>query len=162
MMPLDTFSSQLGATVGFDDTQQAITISMGGQMVSCVPYSNTAWVNGNVVALDSPVVIVDNVTYIPLQFMCSTFNLNCSWGNNYQQVVIVNMFTGRPLTFYRNNGWGNHRHVWNYNYSGVCLSQFPLRARLSSLSWARIRTILPARADARLRAISRPWTNTRV
>lgn len=117
MISLAVFSGQFGAAVGVDDARQAIFVSLGDRNVSFIPYSNTAWVNGSPVALDSPVVIVDGVTYIPLQFTCDAFGLSYNWENNNQQVVILNAFTGVPLIFYQDIGWASRRHVWRYNYS---------------------------------------------
>ncbi len=125
MMALDTFSNQFGAAVGYDDSQQAITISLGNQTVSFVPYGTTAWINGTQVALDSPVVIVDGITYLPLDFLCSVYNLGCTWGNNNAQVEIINVYTGQPIIFYTDFGWGARRHVWRYHYNYNDYARFP-------------------------------------
>ncbi len=116
MISLAAFSDQFGATVGFDDTLQAITITLGDRTVSMIPYSNTALLNGNVVELSCPMEVIDDITYLPLQFMCDTFNLNCTWGDANQQVVIFNVCTRQPITCYLDAAWGCRRHVWGWGY----------------------------------------------
>ncbi len=117
MISLATFSDQFGAVVGFDDTLQATTISLGDVTVSFIPYSSTALLNGNVVELDCPMVIIDDITYLPLHFLCEAFNLNCSWGSADQQVVIFSPCNRQSITLCQDIAWGCRRHVWQ-SYPG--------------------------------------------
>ncbi len=92
MIALRDFSQYFGAYVGYDNQRNAISISLGGRVVEVIPYSTTAWIDGNPVVMRNPVVIVDDVTYLPFRFMVHAFNLPTTWHGN-QDVVVTNPHT---------------------------------------------------------------------
>ena len=117
MMPLRTFSQRFGAVIDYDNGRQAISVAMGNRYVDLVPYSTTAWIEQTPCRLDAPVVIIDDTTYVPVQFMCQAFGLGYSWDNADQQVVIVTQYQA-PVVFGLDFGWTSRAHVWRHDYDG--------------------------------------------
>lgn len=117
MVSLRDFSREFGAVVSFDSYHNAISISLGYHMVEMVPYSTTAWIDGNPVALDNPVVIVDDVTYLPLRFLSHAFNMNATWENNNQQVIIVSPANSQRVQWNLDLNFGQRPHVYQRNYT---------------------------------------------
>ena len=116
MMPLSAFSADFGATVGYDNGHDAISIGLGYNTVDVIPFSTTAWVNGNAVLLSEPVVIVDGVTYVPVLFMCDSFGLMANWDFGYDQLIITSPYTYFPVSFSLDLAFGERPHFFNHNY----------------------------------------------
>jgi hypothetical protein len=114
---LRDFSQDVGAVVGFDDSRNAISLTLGYQTVEVIPYSTTAWINGNPVTIPHTVVITDDVTYLPFRFMCHALNLSATWSNNNQQVVVVNPYTELSVPFLINLSFGQRPHVYRRDYN---------------------------------------------
>jgi len=115
MVALRTFGQRFGAAIDYDNGRQAISVAMGGRAVDLVPYRRTAWIGDRVYTLEQPVVIIDDVTYVPLSFMCSAFDLRCDWDNANRQVIIIGLSAER-MVFVRDDGWGRRAHVWRRDY----------------------------------------------
>lgn len=112
MVPLQTFTNQFGGTTSYDPTTNTYSVFLNGQYVYLEPYSTVAWIGDSQVNLAYPPVIVDNVMYVPLDFMCGAFGLNYSWEPGYQQVVIV--FDGQRVFWGRDNTWSRRSHRWEH------------------------------------------------
>lgn len=112
MVSLSDFSQDFNAAVGYDVDRGAIAVTLNGQTVFLIPNCGTAWVNDCQVTLCTPVVIIDTVTYVPLDFLCQAFNLGCDWSTDQQQVCVVARPVGvvYPASFVRvsfivDEGW---------------------------------------------------------
>ena len=116
MISLRAFSQDFGAVVQYDDNRNAISIALGNRVVEVIPYSTTAWIDGTPVAVANPVVIADDVTYVPLRFICHAFNLNTNWYNGNQQVYIVNPYTSAQVFFQIDASFGQRSHVFRRDY----------------------------------------------
>jgi len=117
MVSLREFGDTFDAAIDCDDGRNAITIAVGDRRVEMAPYSRMAWVDNCQVALDAPVVIVDDVTFVPLPFLCDTFGFTCNCNDADRQVVIVNPRTTTRFVFALDFAWVSHPHVWCYHYS---------------------------------------------
>jgi len=112
MISLRAFSRHFDAAVGYDQGRGAITVTRNERTVSLIPYSNTGWIDDRQVTLRNPVQIIDDVTYLPLRFMCHAFELDCTWSADKRQVfIIVNTVNLERLEFDRDDAWGQHQHV---------------------------------------------------
>lgn len=112
MVRLRAFCHQFGALSDYDANSNTYSVSRNGTTVYLVPYSTTAWINDNQVELKHIPVIIDDTMYVPLRFMCRAFNLDCTWGPGFAQVVIVDGFTHLQINWVRDDGWGARQHIW--------------------------------------------------
>ena len=113
MIALRSFGQHFGAVIGYNDGLRAIDISLGRRDVDLVPYGRTAWIDGAPYTLAQPPVIIDDVTYVPLGFLCTAFDLNYGWQG--QQMVIVTPARDRVF-FALDVGWSSRPHVWRRDY----------------------------------------------
>ncbi len=127
MMSLHAFSHRFGATVGYDTDRGAITVSRDVHTVELIPYSNIAWVDGNQVEMKNPVVIYDDVTYVPVHFMCRAFGMNCTWSPDNRQLIIL--LGGVSITFMRDDSWAQRRHVIQRNFDFHVYQNFEQQPR---------------------------------
>lgn len=117
MIPLRAVCDTWGAVIDYDGGRDAISISLNDRCVSMIPYSQTAWIDGRVVALDAPVVIIDDVTYVPVRFLCDAFDMDCQCSEADQHVVIINRRTRACFTLVIDVGWPQRRHVMRHDYN---------------------------------------------
>ncbi len=112
MVKLSAFSHQFGAVTSFDGRTNTYCVSRHGRLVYLTPYSLTAWVGDNPVTFEAVPVVVDGVVYVPMGFLCHNLGLSCTWGPAYSQVVIINIFTHRHVTWGRDSRWAARPHHW--------------------------------------------------
>lgn len=79
MVPLRVISENLGATVGWSDSEIALTKS--NVKVILELDSNTAVENGKTVLLDVKPYLKNNRTMVPLRFIAETFGCNVGYSN---------------------------------------------------------------------------------
>ena len=116
MVSLSSFADKFGAVVDYDSERDGISLKLGDRTVDLIPYNRTAWVNGAAVSLDQPVVIVDDVTYLPLRFMCETLGLGYTCNDADSQVVVVDGYTNETCYMVIDWGWCNYPHFWCYDF----------------------------------------------
>ncbi|HEY3417346.1 MAG TPA: stalk domain-containing protein [Armatimonadota bacterium] len=117
MISLKDFAETFDATVDYKVDTDEISISLDDTTVYLVPYRMTAYVNDRKVWLDMPVVIVDDVTYLPLRFVADTFNLGFNWLPADQQVILVyRQPVERRIIFAIDLDWCRRPHVWRHDY----------------------------------------------
>ncbi len=116
MVSLSSFAEKFGATVDYDTERDGINLTLHDHHVTFIPYNQTAWVDGRAVILDQPVVIVDDVTYLPLRFMCESFALGYTCNDDDTQVVVVDSCTNETFFLAVDWGWCDFCHVWCYDF----------------------------------------------
>jgi len=114
MISLRDFAEIFDATVDYNVERNEISVSLYDTTVYLVPYQMTAWVNDQKVWLDMPAVILDDVTYLPVRFVCDAFRLPYDWTPVNQQVVIVNRWTTERVVFVLDIDWCRRTHVWRH------------------------------------------------
>ena len=82
-----------------------------------IPYSTTAWIGDSPTTLAVVPVVVDGAVYVPIHFLYRAFDLGCTWGPGYSQVVIIDAFSHRRITWVTDAGWGARRHIWLHPYT---------------------------------------------
>lgn len=90
MVPLRTVSEFLGASVQYDSRTNGVSISLDYQKVNMAVGSTRARVGDRSVLLDSPVVVVGSVCYVPARFVTSTFGCSINWDSADHRVIVVN------------------------------------------------------------------------
>ena len=93
MLPARAVAESLGGTVGWDENNKAVTVNgknKNGEDVSLVINigSDTAYVNGEAVTLDSPAFIENNRTYTPVRFIAENLGADVSWDEDNQRVIL--------------------------------------------------------------------------
>ena len=114
MIALRDFAEIFDATVDYNVERDEISIALDDTTVYVVPYRMTAWVNERKVWLDMPVVIVDDVTYLPVGFLCDAFRLHSEWVPDSRQVVII--WTTDRIVLEIDRDWCRRPHVWRHDY----------------------------------------------
>lgn len=89
MLPIRFVAEALGATVEWNDSLNAVTITKGDLTMEIFIGSPFAQVNGEPVALDAPAFIENSRTYLPLRFIAENLGATVTWNQETQQVTIT-------------------------------------------------------------------------
>ena len=95
MLPARFVAENLGAKVDWDEANEIVTISgknfkTGEDITILINIdSDTAYVNGKEVKLDSPAFIENDRTYTPIRFISEELGADVEWFENTQRVIIT-------------------------------------------------------------------------
>ncbi len=88
MLPIRVIAEELGAKVDWDEAQQKVTVTKDDKKITIYIDSDTAYVNDEVVKLDSPAFIQNSRTFLPLRFISENLGAEVDWDGDLQQVTI--------------------------------------------------------------------------
>ena len=117
MVTLRAFGDTFDAAIDYDRGRDSFSITLNDCTVDLAPYANRAWIDDRAVTLQAPVVIIDDVTYVPLRFLCDAFGLGCSWVDEYHPVTVYNPRSTFRVALGVDTRWARERHVWQYQYN---------------------------------------------
>lgn len=80
-VPLRVIAEGMGAKVGFNKSNGCIGIDKGDTSVSLILGACDAIVNGNKVILNTPAMLKNNVTYVPIRFVAEAFGCSVDYKN---------------------------------------------------------------------------------
>jgi len=89
MVPMRAIFEALGATISWDAATQTATGIKGDTEIKLSIGSTSPTVNGEVVSIDQPGVIVDGRTLVPLRFIGESLGVNVSWEDSSRTVIIT-------------------------------------------------------------------------
>ncbi len=89
LVPLRGVFERLGATVQWNPATSTATAVRGTTQVQLTIGSRQAFVNGRVVALDVPALIVGGRTLVPLRFVSEAMGASVDWDNNTRTAYII-------------------------------------------------------------------------
>jgi len=89
MVPLRFISEKLGATVNWDDGTKTATLVKSSDTIIVKIDSETMLVNQSPVTLDTPPIIIDSRTLVPLRAIAEAFHIAVNWDNEKFAVNIV-------------------------------------------------------------------------
>lgn len=93
LVPVRAIIESFGGTVGWDESNQAVLLSMKDDTIELVINSNIAYLNGAAHNLDVAPVVINERTMLPIRFIAEGFNLGVAWDNDTQTVSIIrNLF----------------------------------------------------------------------
>lgn len=88
MVPLRGIFEYLGAEVTWDQNSQAIRSSSGNFRMFMQVGKTQAGINGSSVVLDSPPVIIDGRTLVPVRVIAEAFSSTVTWDGESKTVII--------------------------------------------------------------------------
>lgn len=88
MVPLRFISEKLGAKVEWDSDTQTVRIDKDGKEISLKVGEKEATIGKSRYALETPAVIKQDRTYVPLRFISRAFDALIRWDNNQRLVSI--------------------------------------------------------------------------
>lgn len=88
MVPLRSIFESMGATVDWNDATRTVTAVRGKTTISITVGSNTVYVNGRAVSVDSPATIRNNRTLVPVRVIAESFGADVGWVGNSKLVLI--------------------------------------------------------------------------
>ena len=88
LVPMRTIFEQLGADVQWDDSKKQVTAVKGDTIVTLRIGDTIANINDSEYVLDSPAIIVNGRTMVPIRFICSSFGADVEWLDKEKSVNI--------------------------------------------------------------------------
>lgn len=88
MVPLRAIFEALGASVDWNQETKTVTSTKGDTTIKLTIDSNTMYVNGNVVTLDTPACVVNDRTLVPVRAISEAYNTNVDWNGDTKTVTI--------------------------------------------------------------------------
>ena len=88
MVPLRAIFEALGATVDWNQETKTVTSTKGDTTIKLTIDSNTMYVNGNTVTLDTPACVVNDRTLVPARAISEAYNTTVDWDGNNKTVII--------------------------------------------------------------------------
>lgn len=96
LVPLRGVFEDMGARVYWDSAAQRVTAMHDGDEVQLTIGSRYASVNGDSVYLDSPPVMINGRTMVPLRFLGEALNASVDWYSNERLVAITTNMGAPP------------------------------------------------------------------
>jgi len=89
MLPFRTISESLGVTVNWNQSEQTITAMKDDIVVKLPIGSVSPTVNGQIVTVDVPALVVEGRTLVPLRFFAEAFGVAVDWDAETRTVHIT-------------------------------------------------------------------------
>ncbi|MCD1261744.1 hypothetical protein B5M42_023385 [Paenibacillus athensensis] len=88
MVPMRAIFEKLGAQIAWDPNAAAVTASKDGLTLRIAIGANVAEVNGESIKLDTPAVLLNGTTLIPVRFVAESLGAKVGWDNTTHTVSI--------------------------------------------------------------------------
>lgn len=89
MVPVRAIAEALGAQVAYDDATKTATISRNGDEVKITMYADSAFVNGEEIALDAAAETVNSRIFVPVRFVSEGLKCSVNWNAETKSVIIT-------------------------------------------------------------------------
>ncbi len=89
MVPMRRIFEALGAEVSWDEDTHTAVSAFGGINISISAGDPVMYRNGGAIALDSPAVIIDGRTLVPVRALSEAFGCEVNWNSSARTVFIV-------------------------------------------------------------------------
>ena len=100
LVPLRFIAEALSAEVQWDQADKKITYTKGSQEIVLHLNETAALVNGNLIDLEAPPVVINGRTLVPLRFISETMGFLVDWQGETQEVIIIGRLDGQlPAAF---------------------------------------------------------------
>jgi len=91
MLPFRAISESLGVTVDWNQSEQTITAKKDDIVVKLPIGSVSPTVNGQIVTVDVPALVVEGRTLVPLRFFAEAFGVTVNWDAATRTVAITHI-----------------------------------------------------------------------
>lgn len=91
LVPMRTIFDQMGAKIEWDDSKKQVTAVKGNKTVKLRIGDTVANINDSEIMLDSPAIIVNGRTMIPIRFICSSLDVEVNWSDKDKTVNIAEL-----------------------------------------------------------------------
>ena len=88
LVPLRAIFEGMGASIEWDGDTETVTATKGNTVVVLTIGSTSPTINGSVVTIDQPGIIVNDRTLAPLRFVAEAFGGTVAWDDNSQTASI--------------------------------------------------------------------------
>ncbi|WP_343184662.1 copper amine oxidase N-terminal domain-containing protein [Anoxynatronum sibiricum] len=100
LVPLRFVAESLAAEVNWNDAERRITYTKGPLEIVLYLNETTAMVNGNMIDLGVPPVIVNGRTLVPLRFVSETMGFLVDWQEETREITVIGRLDGQmPAAF---------------------------------------------------------------
>jgi len=89
LVPLRIIYEELGATIEWDNVTKTVTAINDNTKIVLTIGSTYPTVNGEIVPIDQPGIIIDGRTLVPLRFVAESLGANVDWDGSSQTVTIT-------------------------------------------------------------------------
>ena len=89
MVPVRFIVEALGGKIAWDDAAKTANIEYNGNIISIPVNNSNVTVNGEIKTVDSPAVIKDNRTFVPIRFISENLNMYIDYDANSKEVTII-------------------------------------------------------------------------
>lgn len=101
LVPLSSYLKAVGAQVSWNEARKAAEASVAGSRFEVKPNAKTAWLNGKLVWLDVPAIVVNGRIYIPVGTISELLGAAVRW-DPVNQVIVIEF---RDLPSPDDSGW---------------------------------------------------------
>lgn len=92
MVPLRAIFEALGASVDWNQQTKIVTSVKGDTTIKLTIDSNTMYVNGNAVTLDTPACVVNDRTLVPVRAISEAYQTKVIWNKDTKTVALSSNF----------------------------------------------------------------------
>ena len=92
MVPLRAIFEALGASVDWNQQTKTVTSVKGDTTIKLTIDSNTMYVNGNAVTLDTPACVVNDRTLVPVRAISEAYQTKVIWNKDTKTVALSSNF----------------------------------------------------------------------
>ena len=103
MVPIRFISEELGASVDWDQDNQAANINYQGKQITILINENFSYIDGKIIEFDTAAVINNNRTMVPLRFVSEALGANIIWNSATSTVRLSTVDPNLSSTADRNN-----------------------------------------------------------
>ena len=96
MVPMRAIFEAMGAQIHWDDASRTVHAQLGGNRLVLPIGSTSPRLNGVVIPIDQPAVIIDNRTMVPLRFIAESSGATVTWDEANRTAIITTRWQQPP------------------------------------------------------------------
>lgn len=89
MMPARYVSESFGASINYNTATKDVTLSFGASSARMVVDQPVAYIGGRRTDLDTPVIIISGVTYVPVRVVAAVIGAEVNWDRASGRVLVM-------------------------------------------------------------------------
>ncbi len=89
LLPVRAVMEELGGAVAWDEETQTVVLAMDKNVILLTIDSPTAYLNEEIVMLDTPPVVMNGRTMLPIRFIAENFGIEVGWDESTSTVTLT-------------------------------------------------------------------------